>query len=102
MPKTITVGQTSTAHIVATGTDGNPFILTASDTIALTASTPADVTFGTPTFNADGSVDVVVTGVNADSGDSITAQVDTVTTNADVLTITAPVVTVATATLTLQ
>jgi hypothetical protein len=102
MPKSITVGQTATAHIVATGSDGNPFVLSATDAISPMASAPGDITFGTPVFNADGSCDIVVTGVNVDAGDTISASVDGVTSSSDVLTITPVAVTVASATLTLQ
>lgn len=89
MPKTVQVGQTATAHITATKADGTPFPITSSDTLTLAAATAADVTFGTPTFNADGSADVVVTAVNADPGDAITATLDGVASNSDTLTITA-------------
>lgn len=102
MPKSIAVGAVATAHIVATGTDGKPFMLTAADTITPAASVPSDVTFGPPVFNADGSADIPVTGVNADAGDSITATVDGVESSADVLTIEPAAVKVASVTLTLQ
>jgi hypothetical protein len=100
MPKSIVVGATATAHVTATKPDGSPFLITAADTVMLTASVPADVTFGTPTFNPDGSVDIPVTGVNPDPGDAINATVDGVTSAApDTLTITAPVPTTVTVTL---
>ena len=102
MPKTITVGQTANAHLVGTGSDGQSFKLGSGDTFTPSATTPADVTFGAPVFNADGSVDIPVTGVAADASDSITVQVDAVTSNADVLTITAAVPTLASVNLTLQ
>lgn len=88
MPKSIVAGSTSTAHIVAT-LKGNPFVLTSADAVALVAAVPGDVTFAAPVFNADGSCDIVITGINADAGDSITATVDGITSNADILTITA-------------
>ena len=88
MPKTIVAGTTATAHITATRA-GNPFVLTSSDAVALVATTPGDVTFAAPVFNADGSCDIIISGLSADPGDSITATVDGITSNADVLTITA-------------
>ena len=102
MPKTILVGASALAHLVATGTDGKPFVLSAADTIALAAATPGDVSFGPPVFNADGSADVPVTGVNADPGDAITATVDGVPSNSDTLTVAPAVANVASVTLTLQ
>src|ERR1700733_343340 len=85
MPKTIAVGATANAVLAATGSDGNPYILSAADTISLAAAVPADVSFqsGPPTFNADGTATVVVTGVNADPGDAITATVDGVVSSSD-------------------
>lgn len=90
MPKTIAVGQTATAHITAAKPDGSPFLITAADSVSLAASAAADVSFGSPTVNADGSVDIVVTGVNPDAADAITATVDGVVSAPDTLTITAP------------
>jgi pyruvate kinase len=102
MPKTIQVGQTATAVLKATGTDGNPFKLTSADQVALLAGTAQDVTIGTPVFMDDGSVEILLTGVNPDASDPITATVDGVTSNADTLTIEAAAVTVASVNLTLQ
>ena len=102
MPKTIEVGQTATAVISGFDQFGKPFPLSSSDSISVTASVGADVTFDAPVFNADGTVSVVITGVNPDAGDSISATVDTITTNADVLTINAPAAVLTSATLTLQ
>jgi hypothetical protein len=102
MPKTIQVGQTAVAHITGTGSDGNPFKFTTSDSVSLAAVVPADVTFAAPTFNADGSVDVLVTGVNPDAGDAISSTVDGVVSNQDTLTITAVPVTLKSVSLTLE
>lgn len=102
MPKTIVVGAVSNAVLKATGTDGNPYNLTSADTIALSAAVAGDVTFGTPTFPGDGTAVIPVTGVNADSGDAISAVVDGITSNSDTLTITSPVVSVASLSLELQ
>jgi hypothetical protein len=100
MPKTIQVGQSATAHITAAKADGSPFLITSADQVSLTAQVPADVSFGTPVINADGSVDIPVTGVNADAGDQIAATVDGIVSAPDTLTITAAAPT--TVTLTLQ
>lgn len=92
MPKTIVVGATATAHVTATKSDGTVFPITSADTVTLMAATPADVTFGAPVFNADGSVDIPVIGVSADAGDAVSASVDGVTSaTPDTLIITAPV-----------
>lgn len=101
MPKTIQVGQTSTALIQGLDQNGQPFAIQASD-VSLTAAVPADVSFGTPTANPDGSVSIVVTGVNADTGDGITATVLGVTSNSDTLTISAPAPVLTSLQLTLQ
>src|SRR6266481_8659855 len=91
MPKTIAVGETATAHVTATKPDGTVFPITTADTLVLSAATPANVSFGTAVFNADGSADVPVTGVAAVPGDAISAMVDAVsTTTPDILTITIP------------
>lgn len=89
MPKTVTVGQTANAVISGVDQFGNPFPLTSADTISIAASTPADVTFGAVTFPGDGTALVVVTAVNADPGDGITATVGSFTAT-DTLTIEAP------------
>src|SRR5437879_12909915 len=102
MPLTIAVGKTANAHLTGTGSDGLPFKLGSGDTFTPTAATPADVVFGTPVFNADGTVDIPVTGVNPDPGDAITVQVDAVTSNSDTLTITPVAVTLGSVNLTLQ
>jgi hypothetical protein len=102
MPKTIAVGEVATAKLTAVDTDGKPFLLTSADVIVLNASVPADVSFGAPTFNADGSVSVPVTGVNADPSDVISATVDAVVSNSDTLTINAPAPKLASVTLALQ
>jgi len=100
MPKTVAPGQTATAHITAAKSDGSTYTITTADSVSLAAAVPGDVTFGAPTFNADGSCDIVVTAVNADPGDAITATVDGVTSQPDTLTISAPAP--ATVTVTLQ
>src|ERR1700726_1751192 len=102
MPKTITVGQTASAILTATGSDGKPFTLSAADTIALNASVPADVSFGVPVFNADGTATVPVTGLNADPSVGISATVDAVVSNTDTLTITVPAPKLASVTIALQ
>ena len=106
MPKSIVVGGTASAVIAGFDQFGKPFPISSSDSVTLQASTAADVTFGSPSFNADGTVTVSMTGVNPDDSDSITAVVadptGTVTSSADVLTITAPAPVLTTATLTLQ
>jgi hypothetical protein len=100
MPKTITVGQSATAHITAANSDGSVFPITATTHLAVGAAQGTDVAIGAPTFNADGSVDIPITGVAADPSDGITATVDGVASNTDILTITAAAP--ATVTLTLQ
>lgn len=102
MPKSIQVGQTSTAHLVATKSDGSSFPITAADTVVVTASNPSSVTIAAPTFNSDGSADVVLTAVAADPGNTISATVDGTASNTDTLTITAVVTPPAAVTLTLQ
>jgi len=102
MPKTIAVGATANAVIAAFDQLGKPFPLTPTDVIALAASVPTDVSFGTPSVNPDGTATIVVTGVAPDAGDSITATVSGVTSSADVLTVTAPVPVLTTMTLTLE
>ena len=102
MPKTIAVGEVAQAVLTAVDTDGKPFPLTSADTIALNASVPADVTFGTPVFNADGTASIPVTGVSADPSDVISATVDAVVSNSDTLTITPPAPKLASVTLALQ
>ena len=101
MPKSIAVGGTANALIQGFDQFGQPFSLNGVP-VTPVASAPADVSFGTPTVNADGSVSVVVTGVNADPGDSISASVGSVTSSADVLTITPPAPVLTSATLVLQ
>jgi hypothetical protein len=92
MPKTIAVGATATATLTAVGTDGKPWVFSPADVIALNASVPADVSFAAPVIAADGSsVTVVLTGVNADPSNPISATVDGVVSNSDVLTVGAPV-----------
>jgi hypothetical protein len=90
MPKTIAVGGTSNAVISATKADGTPFLITAADQVSLAASVNADVTFGAPVFNSDGTATIVVTGVNPDPSDEITATVDGVVSAPDALTISSP------------
>lgn len=103
VPQTIAVGQSAVAVLTATGSNGQPYILSATDTIALSSSTPADESFGAPIFNSDGTVSVPVTGLAVASGDTISAVVDGVTSTTDTLTITAAApVTVASVTLTLE
>jgi hypothetical protein len=100
MPKTIEVGQTAVAHLTGVGSDGNPFAFTAANNI--TMSGDANASFGPPTFNADGSADVVVTALAVDPADDISATVDGVGSNRDTLTIVAAAPTLSTVTLTLQ
>ena len=102
MPKTIAVGEVANAVLTAVGSDGKPFPLTTADTITLAASVPADVSFGAPVFNADGTATVPVTGVNADPSDAISATVDAVVSNTDTLTITPPAPKLGSVTLALQ
>jgi hypothetical protein len=102
MPKTIVVGGTSNAVLAGFDQFGKPFPLTSADTITPVSSTPADETFGAPTFNADGTATIVVTGLVATAGDSISASVGGVASSSDTLTITAPAPVLTTATLTLQ
>jgi hypothetical protein len=100
MPKTITVGQSATAHITAANSDGSVFPITATTALVVGAAQGTDVAIGSPTFNADGSVSIPITGVAADPSDGITATVDGISSNTDILTITAAAP--ATVTLTLQ
>jgi hypothetical protein len=88
MPATIAVGAVATATLLGFDQNGNAFAIPASATIVMNAATPADVSFGTPVFNADGSVSVPVTAVNADPGDAISATVNGIVSTVDTLTIT--------------
>lgn len=90
MPVSIPVGGTATAKLNLVGSDGNPFTIDSTYTVAFAASVAADVTLGT--VNSDGSV--TITGVNADPSDVIGCTVTPpggapVVLNSDTLTITA-------------
>lgn len=67
MPATIAVGGTANATLNLIGSDGNPFTIDSTYTVAYAASVAGDVSLGT--VNPDGSV--TITGVNADPGDVI-------------------------------
>ena len=88
MPATIAVGQVATATLLGFDQNGNTFSIPSTATISPSASTPGDVSFGPPVFNADGSVSIPVAGVNPDTGDTITAVVNGITSSSDILTIT--------------
>ena len=91
MPQTVPVGGQAMAVLSGFDQNGNPIVLDTTYKVAYTAAVPADVSFGT--INADGSC--LVTGVNADAGDAIVAQVTrpsdgaVITSSQDILTVTA-------------
>ena len=91
MPKQIQVGETAQAVLQGVDQFGNPFPLDASYSVVPTASAPADVSVGP--VNPDGSF--TITGIAADPGDSIGAQVTrpdgtVITFSPDTLVIAAP------------
>lgn len=69
MPKTIQVGQTSTATISAQDQNGQPIAVDSTYQVSYSSSNSANVSFGT--VNPDGSC--VITGVAADPSNSIAA-----------------------------
>ena len=71
MPKQIQVGETAQAILQGVDQFGNPFPLDSSYTVVPTASAPGDVSVGP--VNPDGSF--TITGLAADAGDAIGAQV---------------------------
>lgn len=91
MPKQIQVGETAQAVLQGVDQFGQPFPLDATYTVVPTASNPSDVSVGP--VNPDGSF--TLTGIAADAGDSIGAQVTrpdgtVISFTPDVLTIVAP------------
>jgi hypothetical protein len=103
MPKTIQVGQTATATLQTTWSDGQTHTLDSTYQVSYAAANPSNVSFAPPA--ADGSD--VVTGVAADPGDAISAVITrpdgaVVTASSDILTIVAPAPTLVSATVVLS
>jgi hypothetical protein len=103
MPKTIAVGGTALAIIQGLDQNGKPFPLDATYPTAYTAANPSNVSFGP--VSPDGSD--TITGVAADPGDSIGANITrpdgvVIAATPDVLTITAPVPVLTSAAVVLQ
>src|SRR5258707_12520923 len=69
MPKTVKVGEVAKATIVGLDQNGQPFTIDTTYQVAYSASSPADVSIGTP--GIDGSADV--TALAEDVGDVISA-----------------------------
>lgn len=91
MPKQIQVGETAQAVLKGVDQNGNAFPLDATYVVTPTASAPSDVNVGP--VSPDGSFQL--TGVAADSADSIGAQITrpdgvVLTATPDILTILAP------------
>lgn len=88
MPKTVKVGEVAKATIVGLDQNGQPFTIDTTYQVAYSASSPADVSIGTP--GIDGSADV--TALAEDVGDVISAVItrpdgQVVIASADTLTI---------------